>query len=127
MTELPPYAHLLRLQSEPDADGGVRFVMPFHSDVVGRPQFLHGGAIAGLLEFAAYATLRQRIGDDQAILKPITVTVDYMLGGREADTYASAVVERLGRSIANVAAVAWQERREAPIASARMNFLLDRS
>ena len=127
MTELPPYAHLLRLRSEPDADGGVRFVMPFHSDVVGRPQFLHGGAIAGLLEFAAYATLRQRIGDDQAILKPITVTVDYMLGGREADTYASAVVERLGRSIANVAAVAWQERREAPIASARMNFLLDRS
>lgn len=127
MTELPPYAHLLRLRSEPGADGGVRFVMPFHSDVVGRPQFLHGGAIAGLLEFAAYATLRQRIGDDQAILKPITVTVDYMLGGREADTYASAVVERLGRSIANVAAVAWQERREAPIASARMNFLLDRS
>lgn len=127
MTELPPYAHLLRLRSEPDADGGVRFVMPFHSDVVGRPQFLHGGAIAGLLEFAAYATLRQRIGDDQVILKPITVTVDYMLGGREADTYASAVVERLGRSIANVAAVAWQERREAPIASARMNFLLDRS
>ena len=127
MTELPPYAHLLRLQSEPGADGAVRFVMPFHSDVVGRPQFLHGGAIAGLLEFAAYATLRQRIGDDQVILKPITVTVDYMLGGREADTYASAVVERLGRSIANVAAVAWQERREAPIASARMNFLLDRS
>ena len=33
------------------------FVMPFHDDVVGRPGFLHGGAIAGLLEFAAFTAL----------------------------------------------------------------------
>ena len=31
--------------------------MPFDEDVVGRPGFLHGGAIAGLLEFAAFTTL----------------------------------------------------------------------
>ena len=34
--------------------------MPFHEDVVGRPGYLHGGAIAGLLEFAAFTTLGPR-------------------------------------------------------------------
>jgi acyl-coenzyme A thioesterase PaaI-like protein len=49
-----------------------------------------------------------------------------MLGGRDRETYASAVVERLGRSVANVEAFAWQEDRARPIASARINFLLER-
>ena len=126
MTELPPYAHLLQLRTEERDDGAVRFVMPWHDDVVGRPLFLHGGAIAGLLEFAAYETLRRALADEQVVMKPITVTVDYMLGGRDRETYAEAVIERLGRSIANVEAFAWQLDRKRPIASARINFLLDR-
>ena len=36
--------------------------MPFHDDVVGRPGYLHGGAIAGLLEFAAFTTLARALG-----------------------------------------------------------------
>lgn len=102
------------------------FVMPFHDDVVGRPDYLHGGAIAGLLEFAAYSTLLERVGDERLAMKPITVTVDYMLGGRDRDTFACATVERLGTRIANVEAFAWQKDRATPIASARMNFLLER-
>jgi acyl-coenzyme A thioesterase PaaI-like protein len=50
-----------------------------------------------------------------------------MLGGRDQETYADAVVERLGRSLANVEAFAWQQDRGRPIASARINFLLDRA
>ncbi len=126
MTELPPYGNLLQLRSETLEDGGVRFVMPFHDDVVGRPLYLHGGAIAGLLEFAAFETLRRAVGDPAVVLKPVTVTVDYMLGGRDRDTFAEAVVERLGSTIANVEAFAWQKERQTPIASARLNFLLDR-
>lgn len=126
MRELPPYAHLLQLRSERREDGSVLFVMPFHDDVVGRPGYLHGGAIAGLLEFAAYSTLLERVGDERLAMKPITVTVDYMLGGRDRDTFASATVERLGTRIANVEAFAWQKDRATPIASARMNFLLER-
>jgi acyl-coenzyme A thioesterase PaaI-like protein len=36
-------------------------------------------------------------------------------------------VERLGRSIANVEAFAWQDDPSRPIASARINFLLEAS
>ena len=101
-------------------------VMPFREDVVGRPGFLHGGAIAGLLELAAFTTLSRALHEERVVMKPITVTVDYMRGGTERDTFASATVERLGTRIANVEAFAWQKDRESPIASGRLNFLLDR-
>jgi len=100
--------------------------MPFEEDVVGRPGFLHGGAIAGLLEFAAFTTLGRELGEEGVAMKPITVTVDYMRGGTNRDTFAAATVERLGTRIANVEAFAWQKERASPIAAARINFLLDR-
>ena len=125
MRNLPPYAQLLKLRIE-DGDHGPLVVMPFHDDVVGRPGYLHGGAIAGLLEFAAFTTLGRELGDEGVVMKPITVTVDYMRGGTARETFAAAVIERLGARIANVEAFAWQKERSRPIASARLNFLLDR-
>ena len=127
MKPLPPYAILLGLRAEL-RDGARIFVMPFHADVVGRPGFLHGGAIAGLLEFAAFDALSAAIDDPAVVMKPVTVTVDYMRGGSEAlgDTFAEAIIERLGNRIANVEAFAWQADRLKPIAAARINFLLER-
>ena len=126
MTALPPYAQLLDLRAERGEDGQSLFVMPFGDDVMGRPGFLHGGAIAGLLEFAAFATLRQALGEAAVEMKPINVTVDYMRGGHPFETFAAATIERLGARIANVEAQAWQKDRKAPIAAAQMNFLLVR-
>ncbi len=102
--------------------------MPFRPDVVGRPGFLHGGAIAGLLEFTAFDALTHALGNPHVIMKPVTVTVDYLRGGSEGqgDTFAEAIIERLGNRIANVEAMAWQIDRAKPIAAARINFLLDR-
>lgn len=127
MKPLPPYAALLGLTAI-DRDGEAMFVMPFHADVVGRPGFLHGGAIAGLLEYAALEALRSAIDDVAVVMKPVTVTVDYMRGGSEAlgDTFAAAIIERLGNRIANVEACAWQADRAKPIATAQINFLLER-
>jgi uncharacterized protein (TIGR00369 family) len=122
---LPPYAELLKLRAE-EHDGALRFVMPFHDDVVGRPGFLHGGAIAGLLEFAAFTALTRALGEEAVTKKPITVTIDYMRGGTPHDTFAEAIVERLGKRVANVEAFAWQGEPGKPIASARINFLLER-
>ena len=124
MREFPPYGRLLRL--DPSGDGG--FTMPFHEDVVGRPGYLHGGAIAGLLEFAAFEALRRAIGDERVAMKPVTVTVDYLrgAGASRGDTRADAVIERLGNRIANVEATAWQTDRSKPVATARINFLLER-
>ena len=127
MKPLPPYAKLLGLTAI-DRDGAPMFVMPFHPDVVGRPGFLHGGAIAGLLEFAAFEALIAAIDEPAVVMKPVTVTVDYMRGGTEGlgDTFATAIIERLGNRIANVEAVAWQADRAKPIATAQINFLLER-
>nr|WP_315379559.1 PaaI family thioesterase [uncultured Sphingomonas sp.] len=124
--KLPPYAELLGLTVEPGAEAPV-LVLPFSGDVVGRPGFLHGGAIGGLLEMAAVGALLQALeAEGGAKVKPVNVTVDYMRGGREKETRARGTVTRLGKRVANVSAVAWQDEEDRPIAAARMNFLIVR-
>ncbi len=128
MTEtLPPYAQLLGIEKHRADDGTILFAMPFGDAVLGRPGYLHGGAIAGLLEFAALGTLYQALGDRTGVtVKPINVTVQYLRGGVSHDTFAGAVVTRLGNRVANVEAHAWQQDRNKPIASAQMNVLIRR-
>ncbi len=128
MSILPPYADLLGLTLEQDEAGTPVLSMPFGDGVLGRPGFLHGGAIAGLLEVAAIAALRHALAaDGEATIKPINVTIDYMRGGRDKPTLAAGIVTRLGTRIANVEATAWQDDRDRPIAAARMNYLLTRA
>lgn len=125
MDQLPPYAELLGLSTRRGQAGELLWVMPFREEVVGRPGFLHGGAIAGLLEFAALGTLYDAL-EESVGAKPINVSVDFMRGGTDGETYAAATITRLGRRVANVEARAWQEDRGKPIAAARMNLLLRR-
>jgi len=126
MTELPPYARTLGIEPV-DAPEGRLYRMPFGSVVLGRPGFLHGGAIAGLLEIAAIGTLLRALGEEAGRVKPINMSVTYMRGGTEQDTFAAAVVTRLGTRVANVEARAWQADRDKPIASAQLNLLVKRS
>ena len=126
MTPLPPYGELLGLRTE-RAGAETLWIMPFRDEVVGRPGFLHGGAIAGLLEFAALGTLYEALGGREGVkVKPINVTVDFMRGGTDHDTFAAATITRLGNRVANVEAHAWQQDRARPIAAAHMNLLLRR-
>ena len=125
--KLPPYAKLLGLSTSRSADETL-WIMPFREEVVGRPGYLHGGAIAGLLEFAALGTLFEALGGEEGVkVKPINVTVQFTRGGVEHETYAAASVTRLGKRVANVEAYAWQEDRTKPIASAQMNVMLKRT
>ena len=127
MTALPPYAQVLGLTLEAQQDAPDLVVMPFGDDVLGRPGFLHGGAISGLLEVAAIVALRHALaGEAGARIKPVNVTVDFMRGGRDKPTRAQGIVTRLGNRVANVDALAWQDDRDRPIARARMNYLIDR-
>jgi uncharacterized protein (TIGR00369 family) len=127
-TKLPPYAHFLGITAERDGDRGPLFQMPFGTRVVGRPHFLHGGAIAGLLEIAAVGTVLDALAGEEGVsVKPINVTVDFMRGGRERLTFAAATIARLGNRIANVEAYAWQDDRDRPIAAARMTLMLHRA
>jgi uncharacterized protein (TIGR00369 family) len=125
MVTLPPYARQLGMRVEAGATGPL-VAMPFGPGVIGRPGFLHGGVIGGLMEMAAIVGLRAAIDDDGVTIKPINLTVDYMRGGRDADTRAQAVMRRLGTRIANVDVTAWQQDEARPIAAARLTFLLRR-
>ena len=127
MDELPPYAQFLGISRRRTETGELYFVMPFADVVLGRPGFLHGGAIAGLLEFAAYGAIFEALGPHEGVtVKPINLTVDYMRGGGDHDTFAAGIVTRLGNRVANVEAHAWQLERDKPIAAAQINALLRR-
>ena len=130
MTELPlalpPYARALDMAIVDELDGAPVIGMPFTDRVQGRPNFLHGGAISGLLEIAAIAAIHQALrekGSDSAI-KQVNVTVDFMRGGVSQMTFAVGEVTRLGRTMANVEARAWQEDRDKPIAMGYMHYLI---
>ncbi len=124
---LPPYAEILRVSIEAEDGAPPVLLMPFADDVLGRPGFLHGGAISGLLEMAAIAALQHALeAEGGGRIKPVNVTVDFMRGGRDKPTRAAGVVTRLGTRVANVEATAWQDERDKPIAAARMNYLIVR-
>ena len=125
---LPPYAEILRVSVEAEDGAPPVLLMPFADDVLGRPGFLHGGAISGLLEMAAIAALQHALeAEGGGRIKPVNVTVDFMRGGRDKPTRAAGVVTRLGTRVANVEATAWQDERDKPIAAARMNYLIVRA
>ena len=128
MDPLPPYAQFLGISTRRSDDGELLFVMPFGDVVLGRPGYLHGGAIAGLLEFAAFGALYEALGSREGVTaKPVNVTVNFMRGGVQHDTFAAATVTRLGNRVANIEAHAWQEDRAKPIATSQMNVMLKRA
>ena len=130
MTQLPPYARFLGISTRRSEEGELQFVMPFADVVLGRPGYVHGGALAGLLEFAAFGALYEALGAEAGIgritVKPVNVTVQYMRGAAQHDTIAAATITRLGNRVANVEAHAWQLDRAKPVAAAQMNVLLRR-
>ncbi len=123
---LPPYALALDMVVDGEIDGAPIINMPFADKVQGRPGFLHGGAISGLLEMAAVAAIHRALraqGSDNGI-KQVNVTIDFMRGGTRQMTYAVGEVTRLGRTMANVEARAWQDDRDKPIAMGYMHYLI---
>ena len=123
---LPPYALALDMVVFDDAGNAPVIAMPFADKVQGRPGFLHGGAISGLLEMAAVAAIYRALqanGSDASI-KQVNVTIDFMRGGLGQQTFAVGEVTRLGRTMANVEARAWQESSDKPIAMGHMHYLI---
>jgi len=121
-----PYARLLGLVGEL-VEGRLRVVQPFRQALIGNTHLpaYHGGALASLLELSATVELlwqHQSIG----LPKVITTTVDYRRSAGPRDCYAQAEVTRLGRRIATVSVIAWQDSIERPAATAQAHFLLDR-
>jgi uncharacterized protein (TIGR00369 family) len=125
---LPPYAVALDMRITGLHNGMPLISVPYSDKVQGRPGFLHGGAISGLLEMAAVAAIQHALqarGDD-ASFKQVNVTIDFMRGGTMRESYATGIITRMGRNMANVEARAWQEDPDKPMAFAHLHYLLRR-
>jgi uncharacterized protein (TIGR00369 family) len=125
---LPPYAQSLDMTVDGLVGGAPKIIMPFAQKVQGRPGFVHGGAISGLLEMAAVAAIAHALKEhsDDARFKQVNVTVDFMRGGTMQTSYAVGTITRMGRTMANVEARAWQDDPEKPMAMAHLHYLLKR-
>lgn len=123
---LPPYADFLGITEAEDEHGQAYVILPPAEHVYGRPGFIHGGAIAGVLEIAMHQALHRALGPgERPRVKPVNVSVDYLRGAELKPLLAQGRIIRLGRNIANVSAEAWQDDRSRPMATARMHMLLD--
>jgi uncharacterized protein (TIGR00369 family) len=124
---LSPYAQTMGFVTSRDGEDRLILTMPYGEDKRGRPGFVHGGALAGLLEAAAFLTLSDVLGDeDRPQIKPVNVTTTFMRGATTLPTHARATIERLGRRIANIEAIAWQDDPQKPVAMAQINVMLAR-
>lgn len=123
---LPPYAKALDMTVVDRSGPAPVIAMPFADKVQGRRGFLHGGAISGLLEMAAVSALHQALAERDADVsfKQVNITIDFMRGGTPQLSYAVGTVTRLGRTMANVEAKAWQDDPDKPMATAAMHYLL---
>lgn len=119
-----PYARFLGVTVE-DAEAGIECVLPFRQEIVGNARLpaVHGGVLGAVLELTALLRLIDESGTDR-VPKPISFSVDYLRSAGPATTRARAEIFKLGRRIANVHVVAWQDDRGRPVAAGNGKFLL---
>lgn len=112
-------AYRQTLGVEAPAQGGDVHVMPIHQRQLGRPGFLHGGAIAGFLAIACDNKAEAEGGGHD----PAITTMNYLRGGRERDTFARATVRAQTSRLLVIEASAWQDSPDKPIALMTRTYL----
>ncbi len=119
-----PYARFLGVQAELHGDE-MTAILPFSEHLIGDPTLpaLHGGVLGAFMEMTALAQLSIAQGLTRQP-RPIDITVQYLRSGKPTPVYARAQIKRAGRRIANLYVEAWQEARDAPIASLYGHFLI---
>jgi acyl-coenzyme A thioesterase PaaI-like protein len=107
-----------------DPEGRELLLLSFAPHLRGRPGFLHGGAIAGLLSLACDHAIRKETGSSGATPpRCLTSSFQFLRGGREQDVHALATVQR-GRAISTVSAAAWQNSESKPVAVLTRKYLM---
>jgi len=119
-----PYARFLGVSVE-GQDDGLECVLPFRQEIVGNARLpaVHGGVLGAFLELTAILRLVD-VNRADRVPKPITFSIDYLRTAGPATTRARADIFKLGRRIANVHVVAWQDDPSRPVASGNGKFLL---
>ncbi len=119
-----PYARFLGVDLE-RVDGVAQCLLPFREEIIGNPLLpaVHGGVIGAFLELTAILRLVDESGTDK-VPKPINFAIDYLRSAGPATTRARADIFKLGRRIAVVHVLAWQDDSARPVASGNGKFLL---
>jgi len=119
-----PYARFLGVGVERPNDT-LECVLPFRDEIVGNPILpaVHGGVIGAFLELTAILRLIDESGTDK-VPKPINFAIDYLRSAGPTTTRARADIFKLGRRIAVVHVLAWQDDPARPVASGNGKFLL---
>jgi uncharacterized protein (TIGR00369 family) len=119
-----PYARFLGVDIE-RIDGVLGCVLPFRQEIVGNARLpaIHGGVLGALLELTALLRLIDESGGER-LPKPINFSIDYLRTAGPATTRARADIFKLGRRVANVHVVAWQEDPSRVVAAGNGKFLV---
>lgn len=124
-----PYAQRLGISAAADPEGeGLQFRLEPRAGNVGNILLpaLHGGVVAAFMETAATLGL-MRLARAPALPRIVDLSIDYLRTARAVPTFARCEVLREGRRLTNVRVSAWQEDPAAPVATARLHFVLGNS
>ena len=119
-----PYARLLGVEVE-RVESAWDCILPFRDELVGNARLpaIHGGVLGSFLELTALLRLMDEDGV-ASVPKPINFSIDYLRSAGPRTTRARAEIFKLGRRIAHVHVVAWQDERDRPVAAGNGKFLL---
>ena len=119
-----PYAQFLGVRVEQTDDRWL-CVLPFRQEIIGNPRLpaIHGGVLGAFLELTAFLRLYSEAASERPP-KPINFSADYLRSAGPQTTYAEANIFKLGRRIATVHVVAWQDDATKPVASGNGKFRL---
>ena len=119
-----PYMEWMGIEMRVEG-GEVRGLMKQSDMLIGNyvHRALHGGTLGALLESTAVFELLYS-ADSENLPRIVNITIEYLRSGKDQDTHARAFVEKLGRNVANVRAIAWQSDESKPVAAAQCHFLV---
>jgi uncharacterized protein (TIGR00369 family) len=121
-----PYAQRLGISVVPGTgDDDLHFRLEPRDSNVGNILLpaLHGGVVAAFMETAATLDLMLAAREPQ-LPRIVDLSIDYLRTARAVPTFARCELLREGRRLANVRVSAWQEDPSAPVATARLHFVL---
>ncbi|MFI5398886.1 MAG: PaaI family thioesterase [Candidatus Binatia bacterium] len=119
-----PYARLIGIEARASGEGWITH-LTFRDGIVGNRRLpaIHGGVVGAFLEMAALVELIHQTGGDR-IPKPINFNINFLRSAGPLDSIARAEVVKLGKRIAHVRVIAWQDDPERPVATGYGNFLV---
>jgi uncharacterized protein (TIGR00369 family) len=119
-----PYARFVGITVN-EENGEARTLMQFRDGLIGNQRLpaIHGGVVGAFLEMAAMIELVHEMGGER-IPKPVNFNVNYLRTAGPKDCVARGEVVKLGKRIAHVRVVGWQDDPQRPFGSGYGSFLI---